>query len=159
LLCATVEQAAVLGLLNVPEIDTILTGPRRRGSPRLRGILEHWRRYSPETRLRSRMEAKLLPLLSRHTIPIPECNTVLTVDGEFFEIDFLWRAQRLAVETDGSQFHGNPLAQARDRHRDRVLAAAGYHVHRLAWEDLRDRPEAVAAEISRLLHLPRSPVR
>jgi very-short-patch-repair endonuclease len=158
LLSGTVEQAAVLGLLDVPEIDAILSGPRRRGSPRLRGILEHWRRYSPDTRLRSRMEAKLLPLLSEHRIPIPECNEVLVIDGESFEIDFLWRSQRLALETDGNQFHDNPLARARDRHRDSVLSAAGYRVPRLGWEDLRDRPEATIAEIARLLDLPRSTV-
>jgi very-short-patch-repair endonuclease len=158
LLSRTVEQAAVLGVLHVARIDAILAGPRRRGSPRLRGILEHWRRYSPDTRLRSRMEAKLLPLLSKHNIPIPEINQVLVFDGEPFEIDFLWRAQRLALETDGNRFHGNPLAQARDRHRDCVLAAAGYRVPRLGWDDLRDRPEVTIAEIARLLHLPSSTV-
>lgn len=152
MLSRTVEQAAVLGVLNVPEIDLILSGPRRRGSPCLRRILEHWRRYSPKTRLRSRMEAKLLPLLSQRDIPIPECNQTLVIGGESFEIDFLWRHQRLAVEADGGQFHDNPLAQARDRHRDKVLEAAGYRVPRLGWDDLRDRPEATVAEIARLLH-------
>jgi hypothetical protein len=151
-LSRTVEQAAVLGVLDIPEIDLILAGPRRRGSPCLRGILEHWRRYSPKTRIRSRMEAKLLPLLSRRNIPIPECNEVLVVEGESFEIDFLWRPQRLAVEADGNQFHDNPLAQARDRHRDQVLKAAGYRVPRLSWDDLRDRPEVTIAEITRLLN-------
>lgn len=152
LLAVTVEQAAVLGLLDVPEIDAILTRGRRRGSPQLRGILAHWRRYSPETRLCSRLEARLLPLLSRQGIPTPECNQMLAIDGERFEIDFLWRCQRLVVETDGAQFHDNPLARARDRRRDRVLAAAGYLVLRLDWADLRDRPEGTAAEIARLLH-------
>jgi very-short-patch-repair endonuclease len=157
-LSGTVEQAAVLRLLNVPEIDAILAGPRRRGSPRLRGILEHWRRYSPDIRIRSRMEARLLPLLSERRIPIPTCNEVLVIDRERFEIDFLWRSQRLAVEADGNQFHDNPLAQARDRHRDRVLTAAGYRIPRLGWDDLRDRPEATIAEIARLLRLSRPSV-
>jgi very-short-patch-repair endonuclease len=157
-LSETVEQAAVLGVLNVLEIDAILAGPRRRGSPRLREILEHWRRYSPKIRLRSRMEARLLPLLSERRIPIPECNEVLVIEGERFEIDFLWRSHRVALETDGNQFHGNPLAQARDRHRDRVLTAAGYRIPRLGWDDLRDRPEATIAEIARLLRLSRSTV-
>jgi hypothetical protein len=151
LVAGTVEQAAVLGVLDVPEVDRILAGSRRRGSPCLRRVLEHWRRYSPKTRLRSRMEARLLPLLSRHNIPIPECNETLVLAGESFEVDFLWRSQRLVVETDGGQFHDNPLAQARDRHRDEVLKAAGYRVPRFGWDDLRDRPEATVTEIARLL--------
>jgi very-short-patch-repair endonuclease len=152
LVSRTVEQAAVLGVLDVPEVDLILSGPRRRGSPCLRRILEHWRRYPPKTRLRSRMEAKLLPLLSQRDIPIPECNGTVVLGGESFEIDFLWRPQRLAVEADGRRFHDNPLAQARDRHRDTVLKAAGYRVPRLGWDDLRDRPDSTLSEIARLLH-------
>lgn len=154
----TVEQAAVLRVLNLAEVDAILTGPRRRGSPRLRAVLDDWRRYSPSIRLRSRMEAKLLPLLSQRNIPIPQCNEILTIGNESFEIDFLWRQQRLAVETDGRKYHDNPLAQARDLRRDRILAAAGYRVLRLDWEDLRDRPEAAVTEIARLLRSPRSAV-
>lgn len=83
----TIEQAAVLQMLDVAEIDAILSGSRRRGSRRLRGILEDWRRYS-RVRLRSRMEAKLLPLLSQRDLPIPSCNELLRIDGQSFEIDF-----------------------------------------------------------------------
>jgi very-short-patch-repair endonuclease len=148
----TIEQAAVHRMLNVPEIDAILAGPRRRGSPRLRVILEGWRRYSPGVRVRSPMEAKLLPLLTLRDIPAPECNVDLRVAGEIFEIDFLWRRQRLAVETDGGKYHDNPQAQARDRYRDRVLAAAGYRTLRLRWDDLDDRPEATMNRLIRLLN-------
>lgn len=147
----TIEQAAVLRMLDVSEIDAILTGPRRRGSPLLRLVLEDWRRYSPDTRLRSRLEAKLLPLLSQRNVPIPQCNEILEVGLDSFEIDFLWRPQRLAVEADGGRYHDNPAAQSRDRHRDHVLAAAGFRVVRLRWEDLQERPQATVGRIARLL--------
>jgi hypothetical protein len=98
LLSSTVEQAAVLGVLNVPEIDQILTGPRRRGSPGLRRVLDPWRRYSPKTRLRSPMEAKLLPLLLQRGIPIPECNETLILGGGSFEIDFRSRLSNVAAQ-------------------------------------------------------------
>jgi very-short-patch-repair endonuclease len=150
-LSRTIEQAAVLGVLDIPEVDRILAGPRRRGSPMLRAILEDWRRYRPGTHLRSIMEARLLPLLTRRNLPIPECNERITVGGESFEVDFLWRDHRLVVETDGGKFHDNPNAAARDSHRNRVLARAGFSIPRLGWEDLRDRPEATLAEIGRLL--------
>jgi very-short-patch-repair endonuclease len=147
----TIEQAAVLQVLDVAEIDEILSGPRRRGSPRLRSILEDWRRY-PRVRLRSLMEAKLLPLLSQRDLPIPSCNELLRIGDQSFEIDFLWRRHRLVVETDGGKFHDHPVAQTRDLNRNRVLIAAGFRVVRLRWEELRDRPEATVTRIERLLH-------
>lgn len=153
-LSATIEQAAVLRMLNVPAIDAIFAGPRRRGSPRLRELLEPWRRYKPGAHIRSRMEAKLLPLLSQRDVPIPECNQKITVGGETFEVDFLWRHQSLVVEADGGKYHDNPFAQVRDRHRDKVLRGAGYRIPRLGWEDLRDNPRATIAEITHLLAFP-----
>jgi very-short-patch-repair endonuclease len=153
-LSRTIEQAAVLRVLDVPEIDRILAGPRRRGSRQLRAILIDWRRYRPGTHVRSRMEAKLLPLLSRHDLPIPGCNEKVRIDGEMFEVDFLWRDRKLVVETDGGRFHDNPNAASRDSHRNRAFAGAGYLIPRLGWEDLRDRPEATMAEIARLLRPP-----
>lgn len=151
----TIEQAAVLRMLNVPEIDAILAGgPRRRGSPVLRIVLGDWRRYPPAIRLRSPMEAKLLPLLSRRGIPIPECNEVLTIDGERIQVDFLWRRQRLAVETDGAKYHDNPEARTRDRRRDRILQTAHYRVWRIGWDDLEHQPDATMSELARRLRLP-----
>jgi very-short-patch-repair endonuclease len=154
LLAGTVEQAAVLEVLNVPEIDGILLESRRRGTKKLNRVLEPWRRYSPRVRVRSRMEAKMLPLLTHNDLPIPECNVKLRIERETFEVDFLWREQRLVVETDGGRFHGNPAAQARDGHRNRVLARAGYRVPRIGWEELRDEPDRVIGEIRHFLFSP-----
>jgi very-short-patch-repair endonuclease len=149
----TIEQAAVLQLLDAPEIDRILAGPRRRGSPRLRGILDEWRRY-PNVRLRSRMEARLLPLLSQRNLPIPSCNERLRIGERTYEIDFLWRRQHLVVETDGGRFHDHPVAEARDLERNKVLIAGGFRVVRLRWEELRDQPEDTIARIEHLLNSP-----
>ncbi len=153
-----VEEAAVLGILDVQAIDTILDENRRRGSRRLNAILEDWRRYTPRMRLRSRMEAKLLPLLTHHTLPIPETNEKLRIAGRTFEVDFLWRGQRVIVETDGGRFHYNPLAQRRDAERNQILARAGYRVPRIGWEQLRDEPDRTVAEIARFLRTPVSSV-
>jgi len=150
-LAGAVEQAAVLEILNVPEIDGILLESRRRGTKKLNRVLEPWRRYSPRVRVRSRMEAKMLPLLTHHNLPIPECNVKLRIERETFEVDFLWREERVVVETDGGRFHGNPAAQARDGHRNRMLARAGYRVPRFGWDELRDDPDQVIAEIRHFL--------
>lgn len=154
LLAGTVEQAAVLRVLNVSEIDQILSESRRRGTKKLNRVLEPWRRYSPRIRLRSRMEAKMLPLLTHYSLPIPECNEKLKIGRETFEVDFLWREQRVVVETDGGRYHDNPVGQARDGHRNRALARAGFRVPRIGWEELRDEPDRAIAEIRRFLTSP-----
>lgn len=150
-LAGLIEQAAVEGLLDVVAIDRILDGPRRRNSKRLLRAIAPWRRYRRGIKLRSRMEAKLLPLLTEAALPIPQTNAKLRLAGKVYEVDFLWREQKLVVETDGGRFHDNPAAGERDSNRNRVLAEAGYQLPRLGWEDLRDRPEQTMREIARLL--------
>jgi very-short-patch-repair endonuclease len=146
-----IEEAATRGVLNVPRIDAILDGPRRRNTRKLLSQLEPWRRYKPGIiRLRSRMEAKLLPLLTEWGLPIPEINSGLRIGEDRFEIDFLWRREKVAVETDG-RVHDNPRAGARDSKRNRALTNSGYRVRRIGWEELRDRPDAVLAELRTLL--------
>lgn len=157
LLADTIEQAAVLEVLNVREIDGILLESRRRGEKKLNRALEPWRRYTPRVRLRSRMEAKMLPLLTHHNLPIPETNVKLTIEQEVFEVDFFWRDHLVVVETDGGRYHDNPMAQARDGHRNRVLARAGYRVPRIGWDELWDEPDRAIAEIQRYLVSPAVP--
>jgi very-short-patch-repair endonuclease len=148
-----IEQASVLRLLDVTAIDRVLDGPRRRGTRRLLRVIEPWRRYPRGIKIRSRMEAKLLPLLTEAALPIPQTNARLRVGGKTYEVDFLWRRQKLVVETDGGRFHDNPIAGAKDSDRNNALAVAGYRIPRLGWEDLRDRPEETMREIARLLRL------
>ncbi|MBS1845376.1 MAG: DUF559 domain-containing protein [Actinobacteria bacterium] len=146
-----IEQASVEGLLDIVAIDRVLDGPRRRGTKKLLRALAPWRRYRRGIKIRSRMEAKLLPLLTDAALPIPETNAKLRLAGKVYEVDFLWREQNLVVETDGGRFHDNPAAGGRDSERNHALARAGYHLPRLGWEDLRDRPEPTMREIARLL--------
>jgi very-short-patch-repair endonuclease len=148
---AMIEQASVLRLLDVRAIDCVLDGPRRKGTRHLLRVLGPWRRYRPGIKIRSRMEARLLPLLTEAALPIPETNARLRVGDRTYELDFLWRREKVAVETDGGRFHDNPAAGARDSARNRALHGAGYRIPRLGWEDLRDRPEAAMSEIARLL--------
>jgi len=144
----------VLGVLDVHGIDVILDESRRRGSRRLNLILEEWRRYTPRMRIRSRMEARMLPLLTHQSLPIPETNEKVRAGGRTFEVDFLWREQRVIVETDGGRFHDHPMAQRRDAERNQLLARAGFKVPRIGWEQLRDEPDATIAEIARFLRNP-----
>jgi uncharacterized protein YjiS (DUF1127 family) len=146
-----IEQASVAGLLDVVAIDRVLDGPRRRGTKKLLRAIAPWRRYRRGIKIRSRMEAKFLPLLTEAGLPIPQTNAKLRLAGKVYEVDFLWRDQKLVVETDGGRFHDNPAAGERDSERNHAFTDAGYRLPRLGWEDLRDRPEQTMAEIARLL--------
>lgn len=146
-----VEQAAILGILDVRAIDRVLDGRRRRGAGKVRRAIEPWRRYRRGIHIRSRMEARLLPLLTEAALPIPETNVRLRIQGKRYEVDFLWRSRKLVVETDGGAFHDNPAAGDRDSDRNRALLDAGYNVPRLGWEDLRDRPDQTMRELALLL--------
>lgn len=147
-----VEQAAIMRQLDVEEIDLVLSRGRRRGTPRLRAILSPWRGTSEKRpRLRSRLEARLLPRLIEEGLPSPRCNVRLRIDGHRLEVDMLWEKQKLAIETDGEETHGTPMAFQRDRWRDQILVAAGYRTARVTWTQVRDEPNAVVARIARML--------
>jgi len=150
-----VEQAAILRLLDVEEIDRILTLGRRRGAPRLRTILTPWRQTrEPQPVLRSRLEARLLPRLIEEGLPAPRCNVKLRLDGRPLEVDLLWEEQRLAIETDGEETHGTQVAFQRDRWRDQLLVASGYRTARVTWQQVRCEPTAVVNRIARMLKCP-----
>jgi very-short-patch-repair endonuclease len=70
---------------------------------------------------------------------VPQTNAQLLG----FEVDFLWAAERVVVEVDGHQFHGQRRAFESDRRRDQILAARGYRVMRITWRQLQDEPLAV----------------
>ncbi|MDX6601652.1 MAG: hypothetical protein QOF13_854 [Solirubrobacterales bacterium] len=147
-----VEQAAILRLLDVDEIDLVLSRGRRRGAPRLRAVLAPWRGTAERRpRIRSRLEARLLPLLIEEGLPSPRCNERLRIDGHRLEIDMLWEKQKLAIETDGEETHGTSVAFQHDRWRDQLLVAAGYRTARVTWRQVQDEPTAVANRIARML--------
>jgi len=148
-----VEQAAIQRRLEVPEVDRILARGRRRGAPNLRALLDAWRTDSErKPRLRSPLEARLLPALLAAGLPRPECNVRLQVDGgRPLEVDLLWPGERLAIEADGEETHGTRGAFQEDRRRDQRLVAAGYRVARVTWRQAEDEPTAVAARIKRML--------
>ena len=147
-----VEQAAILKQLDVDEIDLVLSRGRRRGAPRLRSILAGWRNtLEPRPQLRSRLEARLLPLLIEEGLPAPQTNVKLSIEGRRLEVDLLWEEQRLVIETDGEETHGTSAAFQRDRWRDQLLIAAGYRTARVTWAQVRDEPNAVVNRIARTL--------
>ena len=83
-------------------------------------------------------------------LPAPETNVQL----HGFEVDLLWRDQKLVVEIDGYAFHSTRRSFERDRRKDRELGAKGYRVLRLTWRELTDEPEATVAAVAAALTRP-----
>lgn len=101
--------------------------------------------------VRSDFETLVLPELVDMGLPRPSCNAPLYIEGERFLIDFLWEKMRVIVETDGRETHETPDAFQSDRRRDQFLAAAGYRVLRVTWNQMRSEPRGVLERVSRAL--------
>lgn len=148
-----VERAAVLKRLDMASLDDSLRHAKgRRGIGTLRAIADEWRSEddgAPD--LRSEFEARVLPRLTALGLPRPICNKQLLLAEETLIVDFLWERQRVVVETDGAETHATPVAFQRDRRRDQILAAAGYRVVRVTWEQAHRELQDVVARIGRTL--------
>jgi very-short-patch-repair endonuclease len=123
----------------------------RRGSGALSSVLAV--HAAGSTRTRSELEEMFLALCDKHGLPRPEVN----VHIEGYECDFVWREQRLIVETDGAAAHGTARAMRRDPTRDAELMIAGWRVWRVTYERLLREPDAVAEQLVRLGITPSRP--
>jgi very-short-patch-repair endonuclease/predicted transcriptional regulator of viral defense system len=62
-------------------------------------------------------------------------------------VDFVWRSERVVVETDGREFHDSVSDRKTDERRDRALEAAGWTVLRFGWIDVTRRPTSVVRTV------------
>jgi len=144
------ERAAQRGQLDISAIEASID-PGRRGVGALQTLVEEWRQAAPLTkkgRLKSPLEAKVLPLLLRRGLPPPLLNAPVRTAKGRIEVDFLWLDQRFVVEADSRGFHDTPTAFERDRWRDRELLRAGYGTLRITHQQAEREAEAVADAIA-----------
>jgi very-short-patch-repair endonuclease/predicted transcriptional regulator of viral defense system len=142
-----VEMAATKKKLDIAAIEAVLAnGPRRRGAPTLRIVLDEWRPVAETAKystVRSLFEAKLLPLIAAAGLPIPRINARVGTAERILEVDLLWPEQRFVVEADSRRHHAIEVAFERDHRRTRELIAADYEVLRVSWREAEKEPEAV----------------
>jgi very-short-patch-repair endonuclease len=101
-------------------------------------------RYEGSTLTDGELEERFLALCRKASLPSPAVNEWIRLDdGIAYKADFLWRARRLIVETDGWGSHGTRRAFENDRRRDRRLRLAGWDVVRFTWRDVEREPEEV----------------
>ena len=128
------------------EIVARLSG--RRGVGSVRAIIGR-PGHALDSRVRGPYELRFLAICRAYRIPMPEVNVWIPLEtgAGGLEVDFVWPAQRLAVEVDERAGHYTLRALRNDPERDRALAAAGWRVVRVAQAEF-PRP----AEIARKVH-------
>jgi very-short-patch-repair endonuclease/predicted transcriptional regulator of viral defense system len=136
------DEAESRALADVRDLDAMARAhPGHRRAPRLLRTLAT---HTPGTTLtRSELEERFLDLCAAHRLERPRVN--VRVEG--LEVDFLFAAERLVVETDGYRHHRTRAAFERDRARDAALARAGYRVLRFSHRQLADEPAQVVAAL------------
>jgi hypothetical protein len=151
------ERAAAKGTLDLDGIEAVLARGPRRGAKALRELIAIWRpaaAVAKKGRLKSPLEAKVLPIVLRGGAPEPRLNApVELVGGRWIEVDLLWEPERFVVEADSRDFHATEAAFERDRWRDRELMRAGYSTLRVTNHAAEHETEAVADTICQHLGL------
>lgn len=150
-LARVLREADYLRLLDLPAMDAAMA--RAHGRRRLAGLVAALEIHRPRTVVRSELEHRFLELCRSAGVPEPETNVTLRVADRPYEVDCLWREQRVAVELDGAAAHDTPRAFERDRERDAALVAAGLRSLRYTWRRISRDPEAVMAEVRATLGL------
>ena len=132
--------------------DLVERYPGRRGIRRVKAALEALK-DEPLDEYKSRLEERFAPFLRRHGLPRGRFNQWILAGGKRFQVDCYWPGTKQIVELDGWQAHKSRSAFREDKARDRRLAAAGYTVTHLTWNQLDDEPEAVASDLRVLLRI------
>jgi very-short-patch-repair endonuclease len=97
---------------------------------------------------RSELERRALRLISSNGLPTPEVNVRL----HGYEVDLLWRDQRLIAELDGREYHD----PERDTRRDNNLRRHGWTVARFTWRQVVNDPTWVIESLVEGGELPRA---
>jgi len=147
------DQAEILQLLDLDALlDQIERNKARPAAKRLRAVLDQ--HYVGSTPTWSELEEAFLAACRQAGLPMPDVNAFIDPnDGDptAIRVDFVWRNQRVIVETDGHQTHRTRQAFEEDRLRDQRLAVAGWVVIRITWRQLTQRPTEVTDRIAQLL--------
>jgi hypothetical protein len=108
------------------------------------------RSYLPLVAARAASAAELLArsIFIRYGICGWAANApVRTIRGAIKSADFLFADVALIVMIDGWAYHGDKRAFQLDRRDQNDLVAAGYTVLRFTWDDLKNHPADVAAQV------------
>jgi hypothetical protein len=148
------DQAETLQVFDLRAVrDQLARNPTRPGAALVKKVLQE--HYVGSTLTWSELEEKFVSLCRSADLPAPEVNQLIVLDdgGPPIRVDFLWRTQRVVVETDGHAFHRTRQSFENDRRRDQRLTLAGRRIIRVTWRQIETRPREVRETIRGLLGL------
>jgi predicted transcriptional regulator of viral defense system len=148
------DESEVLELFDLRSLeDQLARNGMRRGASRVRAVLAEHEIGSTATQ--SELEEAFLALCRNAGVLDPQVNEWVDLgDGELpIWADFVWREQRVIVETDGRKVHGTHRARERDPRRDQRALLAGWRPIRTTWQQVIDRPHELAPTIVALVKL------
>jgi very-short-patch-repair endonuclease len=105
---------------------------------------------------RSAGESRLLHLMRRAGLPLPELNAPVSTSIGTRYVDALWRELGKGVEVDGQAFHLDAESWQADLRRQNAIQSTGIVLLRIAARRLWTEPDAVIAEIRAFLGVPLS---
>ncbi len=130
--------------------DRRLNHPRRPGSSVFRRVLlsrPAWRGTA-----RSDLEMVVLAAIRDHGLPTPMVNMRYVLHtGEVIYIDLAWPELKVAAEVDHPFWHDGAAESARDKRRDRKLAADGWLTPRLPEVDIDHNLPELMDDLLRIL--------
>lgn len=147
------DDALRRGLVSVKRMERVLDALStrgRKGAGAVRTLLAQ--RDQLDGLAESRLEASMLQVLRRRRLPLPEAQYRVVEGGRVIaRLDFAYPSARIGIETDGYRWHGGRERWARDIRRENRLKLLGWTLLRFSWEDVRERPEVVASQVSAVL--------
>jgi hypothetical protein len=146
-----IREAEFLQLLDHQALNAAVK--RAHGRKRLTVLKEAIQAHTPGQIVREELEHRFLELVRAAGLPPPETNVKITARGRTYEIDCLWREQRVAVELDGRAAHARTAAFESDRRKDAALNAIGLRPLRFTWLRVTREPGDVIAELDATLAL------
>ena len=128
--------------------DLAISG--RSGTRALRSVVvERPDGYVPAT---TELESRFIELVNAAGLEQPARQVNLGGALQWIgRVDFVWRQQRVVVETDGGEHHASISDRESDERRDRALEAAGWIVLRFSWIDVSRRPTSVTRTLRHAL--------
>jgi hypothetical protein len=120
---AAVRRAEILRIFDGFALDELLVrATHHPGAPLLRRVHGDPRTDNTE----SPLEDQCMEFCRRYGFEEPDTNVWLMLEGKQIRADFLWRKQRVVLETDGWETHGTRTAFGNDRRRDQLLLRNGF---------------------------------
>jgi predicted transcriptional regulator of viral defense system len=152
------DQAEVEEVLDMGAItDQLDRNSTRAAASRTKALLaEH---YPGSTLTESQLEEAFLALCRRVRLPQPEVQQwiYLPDGGDPIRADFLWREERVVVETDGEKYHKTGQRRRSDRRKDQRLAVHGFRPVRTDARQVLERPAEIELAVRALLGQARPP--